>query len=87
MISSRCSGGAKEKIFWNATVFRGMDSTMTPSKSRMRVVKGVLGILLSLFIVSILIRYCEPSVWLFPRDPDIYCGKPNRAQPHLDPLD
>jgi hypothetical protein len=40
MISSRCSGGAKEKIFLNATVFRGMDSTMTPSKSRMRLPYG-----------------------------------------------
>jgi hypothetical protein len=43
MILSRCSGDAKEKIFLNAMVFRGMDSTMTPSKSRMRVVRGFVG--------------------------------------------
>ena len=37
MISSRCLG-VKEKIFWNAAAFKGRDSTMVPSKSRMRVV-------------------------------------------------
>jgi hypothetical protein len=41
MISSSCFGDAKEKTFLNAAVFMGMDSTMTPSKSRMRVVRGL----------------------------------------------
>jgi hypothetical protein len=52
MISSSCFGDAKEKTFLNAAVFMGMDSTMTPSKSRMRVVRQLLDILLFLFMIS-----------------------------------
>ena len=66
MISSRCLGGAKEKIFWNATVFKGMDSTMMPSKSRMRVVRGFVGVVLSVFMMSSpqldIVKYCFTDI-------------------------